>query len=521
MSLEVTTSSKGSKETFVGLQNILSGFKKGYDSRPLCIRIIGKVTDLSVLEGGDIVIDGNRKYKAGVTLEGIGNDAVAYGWGIRLKNISNVEVRNLATMAVDSKEGDNIGLQQDNEYIWIHDNDFFYGAAGGDSDQAKGDGALDCKKSNYVTMSYNHFYDSGKANLLGNNGGEVGYLITYHHNWYDHSDSRHPRVREYSAHVYNNYYDGNSKYGIGNTQGGSVFSEANYFRNCKYPMLISMQGTDVYNGAEGTFSKEDGGIIKSFNNYIEGAKRFVTYQENQTDFDAYEVSDRNEKVPSDVITKKGSHTYDNFDTNETIMYKYEVQTPQEAKEDVIAKAGRLDGGDFKWTFTSDEDNSYDVNKKLKEAIFNYESEIISIGFEVNNSDEENNENNDNKEESGEVVSPTVEGSIIHSFTESGLNSDVFEISGNLSTSKGTVIYNSLTLTKCLKIESSTSITFKTNKTMTLTLVFNDGCNSNIYVDNVKRQINNGVLTLTLQAGDHYIKKADSVNLYYIELIEEK
>ena len=214
-------------------------------------------------------------------------------------------------------------------------------------------------------------------------------------------------------------------------------------------------------------------------------------------------------------------TQEGIDRTINIMYKYEVQTPQEAKEDVIAKAGRLDGGDFKWTFTSDEDNSYDVNKKLKEAIFNYESEIISIGFEVNNSDEENNENNDNNEESGEVVPPTVEGSIIHSFTESGLNSDVFEISGNLSTSKGTVIYNSLTLTKCLKIESSTSITFKTNKTMTLTLVFNDGCNSNIYVDNVKRQINNGVLTLTLQAGDHYIKKADSVNLYYIELIEEK
>ena len=361
MKLDVVTSSKGSSETFVGLQNILNGFKKGYDKRPVCIRVIGKVTDLAVLESGDIVIDGGSKHNAGLTIEGVGTDATAFGFGIRIKNARNIEIRNIATMAVDSNEGDNIGLQQNNEYIWIHDNDFFYGDAGSDSDQAKGDGALDCKKSNFVTMSYNHFFDTGKANLLGNNGGEVGYLITYHHNWYDHSDSRHPRVRQYSAHVYNNYYDGNSKYGIGNTQGGSVFSEANYFRNCKYPMLISKQGSDIAGDNEGTFSGEDGGIIKSFNNYIEGAKSYVTYQENNKEFDAYEASSKDEIVPNSVVTKQGSHTYDNFDTNESIMYEYNVQTPIEAKEEVIAKAGRLDGGDFKWTFTEADDTSYDVD----------------------------------------------------------------------------------------------------------------------------------------------------------------
>ena len=37
--------------------------------------------------------------------------------------------------------------------------------------------------------------------------------ITYHHNWFDHSDSRHARVRTMSVHMYNNYYDGNAKYG--------------------------------------------------------------------------------------------------------------------------------------------------------------------------------------------------------------------------------------------------------------------------------------------------------------------
>ena len=323
-----------------------------------------------------------------------------------------------------------------------------------------------------------------------------------------------PKINQKFYNVYNNYYDGNSKYGIGNTQGGSVFSEANYFRNCKYPMLISKQGSDIAGDNEGTFSGEDGGIIKSFNNYIEGAKSYVTYQENNKEFDAYEVSSKDEIVPNSVKTKQGSHTYDNFDTNESIMYEYNVQTPIEAKEEVIAKAGRLDGGDFKWTFTEADDTSYDVDIKLKEAIFNYKSSIVKIGNDEIN-DEENDENGGNEE----INPPVIEGAIAHSFTDDGLESDFFNISGNLSSSKGTVNYNGLTLTRCLKIESTTSITFNIDKPMKLILVFNEGINKNIYVDEVKQAISNGVLELTLQEGQHSIRKADSINLYYIQLLE--
>ena len=268
VSLEVQTSSNGKTETAQGLQNILDLYKKGYDNTPLAIRFIGKVTDPSTLEGGDIVISGNgsdNRINCGITLEGIGEDATLYGYGIRIKNATNVEIRNIAVMLTDSSEGDNIGLQQENDHVWVHNCDFFYGEAGSDSDQAKGDGALDCKKSTYVTFSYNHFWDSGKSNLLGLSEDTTdGLYITYHHNWYDHSDSRHPRIRFYSAHVYNNYYDGNSKYGVGACLGSSVLVEGNYFRNCKKPMMISMQGSDT----SGTFSDEDGGMIKAYNNYM-------------------------------------------------------------------------------------------------------------------------------------------------------------------------------------------------------------------------------------------------------------
>ena len=394
--LSVVTSSKGETTECVGLQNILTALKKGYDKRPIAIRLIGNVTDPEVTDKGDILVDFGKKEGLALTLEGVGNDATANGWGIRIKNAQDVEVRNIGIMNVDSDEGDNIGLQQDNKYIWVHNCDFFYGHAGSDKDQVKGDGALDCKKSTYITFSYNHFWDNGKSNLLGlSEGSTDGLYITYHHNWYDHSDSRHPRVRYYSAHVYNNYYDGNAKYGAGSTLGSSVFMEANYFRNCKYPMLTSMQGTDVYAGGTkrdpknyGTFSDEDGGTIKAYNNYMEGSYTFIPYGaskymlkgaesavgdiDTKADFDAYVVEKRDDKVPSSVKSYVGANAYNNFDTDKSIMYSYTADSPEVARNNVVAYAGRVQGGDFKWTFdNSTDDAASEVNQKLKDALMAY------------------------------------------------------------------------------------------------------------------------------------------------------
>ena len=53
-------------------------------------------------------------------------------------------------MNCNSTAGDNIGMQQDNDHIWVHNCDLFYGNAGSDADQIKGDGALDNKTSTYI-----------------------------------------------------------------------------------------------------------------------------------------------------------------------------------------------------------------------------------------------------------------------------------------------------------------------------------------------------------------------------------
>ncbi|TXK23597.1 T9SS type A sorting domain-containing protein [Pontibacter qinzhouensis] len=511
----------------VGLQTILEGYKKGKDARPLIIRLVGQITDLAYMDKGDIVIENNRFASSHITLEGVGDDAVADGWGIRIKNASNVEIRNIGSMNCNSNEGDNIGLQQDNDYIWVHHVDFFYGDAGSDADQAKGDGALDAKRSTYVTFSYNHFWDAGKSNLVGlSEGTNQGLYITFHHNWYDHSDSRHPRVRYYSAHVYNNYYDGNSKYGVGSTLGSSVFVEGNYFRNCKYPMLTSMQGSDVYDEGKQandysnspTFSKENGGTIKAFNNYMTGQRRFVPYAAagypNATrDFDAYVATTRNETVANTVVSAYGSNTYNNFDTNASVMYTYTPDSPEEAREKVMQYAGRVNGGDFKWTFNNAvDDASSDVNAPLKAALVAYKTKLVAVqGDGAPATGGGNDDGDDNGNDAGNAEA------MVHNFTLAGKTSTFYTITGNLSDSKGTVSYNGLTLTQCLKIESATNVAFTTSAAATLTLVFNNDFNGTIKVNGTDQMVSAGVLILTLPAGSHQLTKGSTTNLFYMSL----
>lgn len=374
---DVIADAKGTKTTCTGLVNILAARQKGYDKTPLIIRMIGeiKTADITGLNTHTYV---QLKGCYNVTFEGVGKDATAYGWGFLIRGARNVELRNVGIMLFGD---DAISLDTDNRNIWIHNNDFFYGAVGHDADQVKGDGSCDIKQdSSFVTVSYNHFHDSGKCSLCGMQDTQ-NYYVTYHHNWFDHSDSRHPRVRVGSVHVYNNYFEGNAKYGVGVTKGASVFVEANYFRDCKHPMLSSLQGTDIFNNPIGGFSGEPGGMIKAYNNKIEEAERLVYAQQDPIQFDAYLASSRNEVVPSTYKTLVGGTTYNNFDTS-SIMYKYQPDSPEDVQSNVTTYAGRIDGGDLIYNFTDADDASAIKDPVLENEIDNYQSGLVSIGGKV-------------------------------------------------------------------------------------------------------------------------------------------
>lgn len=544
VTLDVQTSNKGDKTTCTGLQNIINnGIKKGIDTRPFVFRMIGQIKTPSVADKGDIVIDMNGKdVSAGVTIEGVGNDAVADGWGIRLKGARYAEVSNIGFFNCCSGEGDNVGLQQDNEHIWVHNCDMFYGNAGSDADQVKGDGALDCKKSNYVTFSYNHFWDNGKCNLLGLSEGSTDYYITYHHNWYDHSDSRHPRVRYYSAHVYNNYYDGNAKYGVGSTLGSSVFVENNYFRNTNKPMMISQQGTDIKGNPKGTFSGEDGGIIKAYGNVFADMKslRFVPYSENQTEFDAYVASSRGEQVPASVTSKKGGNKYNNFDTNSSLFYSSYVLDKAEDVPAVVAGqfgAGRVQHGDFQWTFNNSVDDAeYEVNKALKAAVSAYKTSLVKIfggeNIDVPGTDPTPDPGTDPTPDPGTDPTPTpgtdtpaIEGTVLVTFTGSKPSGSVVTVSGKYATDKGTATIDGTDYTTCVKMESATNITVKVDKDVTATFYFANGGTASLKVDGsskisgtVDALTNVSSYTTTLTAGSHTITKGDIAFLFGIKLV---
>ena len=386
---------KGEKQ-YTGLQTIIDAYtksaSKGVETRALDVRVIGCLTDAgmdkfsSSSEG--VQIKGASAYSnLNMTLEGIGEDASISGFGFLLRNAGNVEMRNLSIL---NFMDDGISLDTANCNVWIHNVDLYYGKVGGDADQAKGDGSIDIKgDSQYITVSYVHFYDSGKCSLCGMKSESGPNYITYHHNWFDHSDSRHARVRTMSVHMYNNYYDGNAKYGVGSTMGSSIYIENNYFRNCKYPMLSSNQGTDAL--GEGTFSGENGGIIKAYGNEIVGATGIIYANAasvtgeaaNSTTFDAYLASSASEKVPSSYKTAAGGTSYDNFDTTKDLGVKAGSLI---AAKDVPALvtsskgAGSLGGGVIDWKFSDEDDTVYAVDKGLKAAVTNYKNtELVAVG----------------------------------------------------------------------------------------------------------------------------------------------
>lgn len=392
-----------STKTYTGFYGIIEGYRKclyaGGMKRPLVIRLIGTVTasDMDKTRFGQgLDIKGEKEYtEFPFTLEGIGNDATIYGFGVQFSQVTGAEMRNIGIILC---KDDGIELNKHNSHVWLHNLDLFYGQVGSDADQVKGDGAIDIKYSSYCTVAYNHFFDNGKCCLIDPSktyGSETpADFLTYHHNWFDHADSRLPRCRHGKAfHVYNNYYDGNGEYGVGLASNACAFVEANYFRNCRYPIINSGQGTDknlvdAKQSKKGLLSGEDGGVCKFWNNHVEGAKSFITQKDTYGSnlYDAYLVNSRDEKIPESVKALKAElvktpTTYSNFDTSSDMIYFSTPDSPEDIPAIMTGEygAGRCQKGDFAWTFdNATEDANKDVIPRLKTALTNYRSSLLGF-----------------------------------------------------------------------------------------------------------------------------------------------
>ena len=519
------------KGTCTGMQSIIDGYQKGQDKTPIVFRIIGTI-QASDMDGLSSSAEGLQiKGKAAdselnITIEGVGKDATIKGFGFLVRNSASVELRNFGVM---TGLDDGISLDTDNDHIWIHHIDVFYGPNKG-GDQKKGDGAIDVKSdSKHVTISYCHFWDTGKSTMCGMTSESGPNYITYHHNWFDHSDSRHPRIRTMSVHIYNNYFDGVAKYGVGSTTGSDVFVECNYFRNCGKPMLTSKQGSDVNCGqgssdeTKGTFSGEAGGSIKAYNNVMTGSYKFIPYSSTSNQhFDAYVVSSRSEQVPSSVKSLSGSNTYSNFDTNSSLMPSITPDDPSQVPAIVTGDkgAGRCEHGDFEYTFNNaTEDANYEVIDALRTKIDNYTTTLVGIvGGEESGSGTGGGDPGENPGDNPGDNPGISTGEYECHFSDKKPSNPFYTVAGNYSDSKGSFAApNGETYTVCLKMESSTSIKFTTTTDMRLYLGFADGSTPNIKINGEKVAGANAVIEKELPAGSYELTKADSHFLFYINL----
>lgn len=162
-------------------------------------------------------------------------DAEDYGTFTPASNvvIRNLEFIGLAEFPDDTKvDPDGIRVECYSHHVWIDHNTFQYGA----------DGATDVKRGgDMVTLSFNHYVKTKKTALIGhsdNNGAQdAGFLnVTFHHNFFDQTETRTPRVRFGYAHVYNNYYNiTNHVFRIG--PGGKIYAEGNYVASTEGKIL--------------------------------------------------------------------------------------------------------------------------------------------------------------------------------------------------------------------------------------------------------------------------------------------
>jgi hypothetical protein len=283
-------------------------------------------------------------------------------------------------------------------------------------------------------------------------------------------------------------------------------------------MMISMQGTDIANGA-GTFSKEDGGIIKSYNNKFVGNYEYRPYSSTNTvEFDAYEVSSRDEIVPNTVKSKQGGNVYSNFDTSSS-MYKYNVETPEQAMNTVKEFAGRVNGGDIKFAFKESDDTSYTANSELMSLLKNYVSNLV---LDKNESDDKEDDQTGNVPEKPVENEKFADGKS-HNFSTSLTDElGIFRNTGvKYNSRSATVTVDGVTYKSGLKMESSTELTFETKEAATIKLIVTarSGTATTIKVDDVEYTIEAGagvgyILTINVDSGTHTIKRGNNESALY-------
>ena len=277
-----------------------------------------------------------------LTIEGIGTNAEFFQFGLTFKKCNSIEVRNITftntTEDACSFEGAS-GHETEYSNYFIHHNTFNRGKnnwdISGERDKAEGDGSMDFKYLNGVTISYNLYNNPHKTSLVGGSDNNIQYNITYHHNYYNEVESRLPLGRQANMHIYNNYFYKVSSSSVDLRAGAYAFLEGNYFEDSKLPRTRKEE-KDGYNLA----------CIKSYNDYADSN----CSEPNSKDYNKWQVvTNRTTSITSNCQIL--GINYSNFDTNSELFYYKNgmsdvmiLTDASKAKEDCINYAGVLKEG---------------------------------------------------------------------------------------------------------------------------------------------------------------------------------
>jgi pectate lyase len=232
--------------------------------------------------------------KSDKTIIGLGADATLLG-GFVIRTNHNIVIRNL-NMRNGPEDG--IKMLESAHHVWIDHCDI----------SAFQDGAVDISRGcEYITISWCRFHNHDKLILIGhsdsNGSQDSGHLtVTVHHNWFDHTGQRHPRVRfSLLTHVFNNYFDTPSIYAAASTEGADLLVEGNYFKSVPEPLWSASGYVDSGPGdlAERLNIFENCGTRRETNGSVVEASDYYPY-----------TLDAAADVPTLVVTGAGTGKLD-------------------------------------------------------------------------------------------------------------------------------------------------------------------------------------------------------------------
>ena len=165
-----------------------------------------------------------------------------------------VQSRNIIFENLNMKGGTNDGIEvtDGGGDVWIDHCSF-----NGWSDEAIGVSRPVAWAYTDVTISWCKFFSQDKAILIGGFAGDPNgpnMRVTLHHNWFNATNQRHPRIRKALVHTYNNYLYNWYNHGMASTDSGQLRVENNIFHAVRNTAAVTTAGSGEPNGFSNAYN---------------------------------------------------------------------------------------------------------------------------------------------------------------------------------------------------------------------------------------------------------------------------